>query len=102
MLTLDLSGNRITDVSPLGSLTNLTVLSILGSPDGNQITDISALGSLTNLTQLRLWNNQISDISPLISLTKLRTLWILQGNHLSIESMNVYIPQLEERGVEVH
>ncbi|GAG89902.1 unnamed protein product, partial [marine sediment metagenome] len=45
---------------------------------------------------------QISDISPLISLTSLRTLWILEGNPLSTESVNVYIPQLKERGVDVH
>ncbi|TAH31613.1 MAG: leucine-rich repeat domain-containing protein [Oscillatoriales cyanobacterium] len=70
MTTLNLSSNRITDISFLGSLTNLTTL-YLGD---NQITDISFLRSLTNLTTLYLDNNQITDISFLGSLTNLTTL----------------------------
>jgi internalin A len=70
LTTLDLGRNRITDISSLGSLTNLTTLHL----DSNQITDISFLGSLTNLTTLHLGYNQISDISFLGSLTNLTTL----------------------------
>ena len=69
MTTLDL-GSRITDISFLGSLTNLTTLNL----NSNQITDISFLGSLTNLTTLNLNSNQITDISFLGSLTNLTTL----------------------------
>src|SRR4028118_418873 len=77
MTTLDL-GSRITDISSLGSLTNLTTLNL----NSNQITDISSLGSLTNLTTLNLDNNQISDISFLGSLTNLTTL-NLDNNQIS-------------------
>src|SRR4028118_1639817 len=77
MTTLDL-GSRITDISSLGSLTNLTTLNL----NSNQITDISSLGSLTNLTTLNLNNNQISDISFLGSLTNLTTL-NLTNNQIS-------------------
>ncbi|MBD0310844.1 MAG: leucine-rich repeat domain-containing protein, partial [Microcoleus sp. T1-bin1] len=70
LTTLDLGVNQITDFSILGSLTNLTTLSLTS----NQITDISFLGSLTNLTTLDLRGNQITDFSFLGSLTNLTTL----------------------------
>jgi Leucine-rich repeat (LRR) protein len=56
---------------------------------------------MTKLQELRIWNNKISDMSPLAGLTNLKTLWILNGNPLSEESMNTYIPQLKARGVQV-
>src|SRR5919199_321913 len=70
MTTLELSDNRITDISSFGSLTNLTTLNL----HYNLIRDISFLGSLTNLTTLDLSGNQITDISFLGSLTNLTTL----------------------------
>jgi len=70
LTTLHLGDNQITDISSLGSLTNLTTLNLYI----NQITDISSLGSLTNLTTLDLCGNQINDISSLGSLTNLTTL----------------------------
>ena len=45
----------------------------------NRISDISVLSGLTNLTDLQLDNNHISDISALSGLTNLESLW-LQGN----------------------
>jgi Leucine-rich repeat (LRR) protein len=73
----------------------------MGSPENNQISDISPLSSLTKLKELRMWNNQVKDISSLISLNALKVLWILQGNPLSDESMNIYIPQLKMKGIQV-
>ncbi|MEG4027969.1 leucine-rich repeat domain-containing protein [Microcoleus sp. POL8_C6] len=70
LTTLSLSYNQITDISFLGSLTNLTTLNL----SNNRITDFSFLGSLTNLTTLNLSNNQITDFSFLGSLTNLTTL----------------------------
>ncbi|MEG4184916.1 leucine-rich repeat domain-containing protein, partial [Microcoleus sp. Pol14D6] len=78
LTTLDLNNNQISDISFLGSLTNLTTLDL----NNNQISDISFLGSLTNLTTLDLSNNQISDISFLGSLTNLTELH-LSGNRIS-------------------
>ena len=94
---LVLGSNQVSDISPLASLTGLNWLELIDS----QISDISSLASLTNLTSLTLMFNQVDDISPLVSLSNLRTLWILQGNPLSIESVNTYVPQLEERGVNI-
>ena len=97
---LDLVGNAISDISALAGLTNLVVLE-LGS---NVITDISALSGLTNLVVLRVWGNNISDISPLVTNRGLGA-----GEEISVSenplndvSINVHIPTLQDRGVEVH
>ena len=73
MTELNLSEYGITDISSLGSLTNLTTLYLYY----NEITDISSLGSLTNLTTLSLGYNQVTDISSLGSLTNLTTLHLI-------------------------
>jgi cell division septation protein DedD len=114
-------GNQISDIKPLASLANLTTLYI---PD-NQIKDISSLSSLVNLIEVNLGSNQISDIFALSSLPNLLILTMdynyignlqpladnsgisegdtvtLTGNPLSPESRDVYIPQLEQRGVTI-
>ena len=76
---LDLSHNQtISDVTPLKSLTKLTVLHL----EGNRISDITPLESLTGLICLQLERNQVSDITPLESLTKL-TVLNLGSNQIS-------------------
>jgi internalin A len=69
----------------------------------NNISDISPLGGLINLEELFLSFNNISDISPLVANMGL---WDgdtvnLSGNPLSTTSVDVYIPQLEDRVVIV-
>jgi hypothetical protein len=126
---LSLSDNRIRDISPLVSLTNLVMLHLannqidditplsnlvgLGTQEwemisyslhldlgGNQIIDITPLSNLTALKRLSLSNNQISDISPLANLTNLTTVYLWE-NPLSSDSINIYIPELRARGVNV-
>jgi len=107
LTTLYLYGNSISDISPLSSLTNLTAL-YLGSNE--VLSNISPLANLTNLTKLhvnlhhpQLVSNQISDISPLVDNPGLgdgELVW-LNNNPLSDDSINIYIPQLETRGVWV-
>jgi internalin A len=75
---LYLYNHQISDITPLQSLTHLKVLYLRD----NQILDIALLQSLTNLTSLNLSNNQISDISFLQSLTNLTEL-DLHGNQIS-------------------
>jgi hypothetical protein len=119
--TLSLSDNTISDISPLAGLTNLSDLSF----NNNNISDISALTGLTNLLGFYLSYNNVSDISALVGLTSLQEI-NLQGNNisdisplvensglsagdtvdlrdnpLSTTSIDVYIPQLEARGVAV-
>ena len=69
MLTLDLSDNRISDVSPLASI-------IFGTLDlsDNQILDVSTLSGLTWLTHLDLSNNRIENLSALEGLGSLERL----------------------------
>ena len=70
--TLDLSNNRITDIAPLSSLTNLQVLDL----SNNQIADLTPLCSLWSLQALDLRNNPISDITPLLELAGFRNLYL--------------------------
>jgi len=119
--SLYLQNNRITVISPLANLTSLRLLSLWG----NEIRDISPLADLTGLTQLYLAYNQIRDISPLASLSNLTYLDLednqiddifpllenegfsegdqidLRGNPLTADSISIYIPELEARGVIV-
>ena len=99
LMWLWLAHNQITDISPLAGLTSLTDLSL----HDNQISDISVLSNLTSLTELGLHSNQISDMSPLVQNTGLDTGDIvnLEANPLSSDSISIYIPQLQERGVTV-
>jgi internalin A len=124
---LSLSNNQISDITSLCNLTSMVVLSL----SDNDIEDISGLSNLTKLQMLSLRDNQISDITPLANLTGLGGVdWLagsidlsgnqisdiwplvanlgisgdtvdLRYNPLSPDSINVYIPQLEARGVEV-
>ena len=95
-----LGDNQISDISPLVNLTSLTRLNL----DGNQISDISPLANLANLHLLYLAYNQISDISPLVDNEGLSEWDIvnLNWNPLSSDSINIHIPQLEARGVDVY
>ena len=85
MTTLYLYGHYedLTDISPLGSLTNLTTLHL----GYNNITDISSLGSLTNLTELDLSTNEITDISALRSLTNLTTLNLYENRITDVSAL---------------
>lgn len=93
---LSLSRNRITDVSPFGNLTLLTSLSL----SDNVISNVEPLANLIKLTRLSLGANDIEDISALTDLANLERLDV-RNNPLSAESINVHIPALEAKGVEV-
>ena len=76
---LDLSGNSISDISPLSGLTNLTQLYL----SDNTLSDISDLSGLTKLLILHLDNNTLSDISPLSEMTNLTRLDLSENDSLS-------------------
>ena len=96
---LYLGSNQISDISALTNLTGLTGLELAD----NGISDISPLADLTSLTALHLWDNQISDISPLVQNAGLGTgdTVDLELNPLSSDSITIYVPQLQGRGVTV-
>ena len=72
------------DFSPLGSLSNLTVLSL---PE-TQVSNIDFLSGLTNLTTLDLSDNVIDDYSPLSNLTALKKL-DLSSDRLYLEFFGI-------------
>jgi len=96
---LNLADNQISDISILTYLTHLGYLYL----DSNQISDISPTANLTLLRTLALGYNQISDIAPLVENEGLGEGGevSLNDNPLSDDSINIYIPQLEARGVTV-
>ncbi len=114
-------GTALTDISFLVGLDNLRVITL----KSNAITDISALSSLPLLESIGLYGNSIIDINPLTDITDPGYIGLsgnsvidltalvnnsglgsgdmlhLIGNPLSVNSVNVQIPQLEARGVDV-
>lgn len=84
--TMDLSGNMITDLSPLFGLTKLKDLNLAD----NQIGDIDALCSLHHLRSVDLSNNAIDDLSPLFDLKMLEYV-DLTGNKNSQDQITVLI-----------
>lgn len=68
---LDLSENRISDLSPLRNLTQLESLDL----DRNYISNLEPLKNLTNLKRLNIYNNEgIVDVKHLEKLSKLEWL----------------------------
>ena len=80
---LTLSYQTVSDFSPLFGLTNLTTLGL----SAMNITDIPTLAGLTNLTTLWLDHNSITDISALAGLTHLTTLYIPSNNITDISAL---------------
>jgi Leucine-rich repeat (LRR) protein len=96
---LDASYNQITDIAALQYVSSLTYLDLAY----NEVSDITALQYPTSLSDIHLLHNQVSDVSPLVSNSGLGSgdSVGLVDNPLSDESKNVYIPQLEAKGVTV-
>ena len=92
LTTLDLEGNRISDLTPISNLRNLEDLRL----PRNVIKDISPLAGLTNLRVLALDHNFITDVEALAGLSNLREIAI---EHNSIPdyspldnlSLNVFV-----------
>jgi len=100
LVHLELYSNDISDISPIYNLTSLGFLWL----QRNQIGNITVLSNLTSLYNLDLGYNQISDIKPLVDNTGMSAgdKVTLHGNPLNTDSIDIYIPQLEARGVEVY
>ena len=72
LTSLTLSGDSLTNISPLSALGGLVFLDL----SNNSISDISPLGNLRELKTLYLDNNPITDLSPLYALPQLEMLSI--------------------------
>ena len=105
--SLKLSGNRITDLSPIARLTNLGTLDISANPIADLrlrpvielpnltalsasdigLTDLRPLAGLVNLQYLELWGNDIDDLSPLAGLVQLETLNLRNNKIVDIQPL---------------
>ena len=72
LTSLTLSGDRLTNITPLSSLGGLVFLDL----SNNSISDLHPLANLRELKTLYLDNNPITDFSPLYSLSQLEMLSI--------------------------
>lgn len=77
LVSLDLSGNAITDLAPLSALTNLKALILTGCA----AEDYTPLASLANLRVLMLDHSAIADPTPLLALSNLKCLY-LEGSQI--------------------
>ena len=93
---LDFADNQVSDLTPLSDLTNLQGLYF----SINQVSDLTPLTNISNLQDISFSRNNISDLSPLVELLFLEDLEAL-NNPLSKVSIDVHIPALQSRGVEV-
>ena len=96
---LVLGNNSISDVTPLSNMISLEWLGL----DSNSILDVTPLSNMTSLEWLLLNNNSISDLAPLVANTGLGSgdKVDVSNNPLSATSINIHIPALQSRGVEV-
>lgn len=83
LTVLRLVFNKISDIAPLASLTQLQVLQL----EFNRIDGIGVLTNLTTLQELSLSHNQVEDVSPLASLTELRDLRLVDNRISDISSL---------------
>lgn len=91
LVTLDLSYNQISDITPLSGLKKLKTLNLFS----NKISSIDALAGLTDLEEVNLGENLFSDISPLKGLTGLKKLNLVCKNVEDIRALR-YTDGLKE------
>ena len=72
LAALDLSDNKISDLSPLADLKRLQSLTLAD----NAIADVDPLASLEGLQYLDLSGNRIADLKPLKNLKRLNSLYL--------------------------
>ncbi len=96
---LRLSHCNVYNISAISNCTHLVRLYL----DNNNITDITSIEGLTDLNLLDLSNNRITNIEPLVNNSGLGQgdTISLNGNPLDEISINLYIPELQNRGVTV-
>jgi internalin A len=94
---LSLHQNDIVDLNPIINLVKLKSLVLAD----NKISNIDPLSDLTNLYFIKIGGNSITDIQPLVQNTGIGKGDVINivDNPLSDTSLDLYIPQLQARGV---
>ena len=88
---LDLSGNKIADLSPLAGLTHLEWLNL----SSNRISDLKPLAGLVNLQVLNLSRNRLNDLTALAGMIQLKELY-LQHNQIHDITSLAHLIQIEK------
>ena len=99
---LDLSFNRIADISPLAGLTHLTELNLEVNPLID--ADLTPLAGLTRLTKLNLSEIGISDLKPLAGLVNLQTLDLSRNQVKDLTALAdmIQLKELNLRDNQIH
>ncbi len=84
LLTLELSGKGIKDISEIKNLETLTELQVLNLSN-NQIDEIKGLDNLTKLKELNLYNNKVTEIKGLRNLINLRKINLEKNSFINIK-----------------
>ncbi len=74
LVSLNLNGTKISDLSPLRDMTALHILWL----NKTAVSDLSPLGSITELHLLSLEQTPVGDLSALRKMTRLQSLWLNQ------------------------
>ncbi|XP_031563332.1 protein phosphatase 1 regulatory subunit 7-like [Actinia tenebrosa] len=113
LAVLDISNNRLTDISAINSLTTLEELDAAANQltkipvvsrcrhlqeldlSRNQIHDLSGLQGLVNLNILHLENNQVTSFNSVGKLRNLQELYVSHNRVSSLKDINQQFPSLE-------
>ncbi len=121
LIGLGLGRNQITDISPVAGLTQLVEIDVSYNPVGDisvlaglpwlrtvgasdcGLADITPLTALSALNNVGLLHNNLTDLGPLVENPAFANgAWLnILSNPLSEEALNVQIPALQARGVNV-
>jgi internalin A len=80
LASIELYNDKISDLQPLSSLTNLTTLVMGEWGKLTSISDLQPLSRLNKLTHIGIHSDRITNIKPLSGLTNLESLFLGGGN----------------------
>lgn len=92
---LDLWNNRIQDLKPLSRLKKLTCLKLMD----NQVEDLTPIETLQELVELDVASNPITRVAPLTGLKKLRKLYIRNNKQMEDAPLLANLTQLKHLGI---
>ena len=89
LASLELAGNRISDLKPLSGLRQLQYVHLAS----NRIADVTSLGTLPALQYIQLESNQVVDPAPLAACTNLASIY-LSRNKLKTVAPLTQLPRV--------
>ena len=84
LISLSLSSNQLSSLTPLENLTSLKSLDL----SANGVNNITSLKGLTNLVELFIQLNEIQDVTPLKDMTNLDLLYLSENNVENITALS--------------